>query len=131
MAVAPEVVVEEPATKKSKGADGEAVEKTGWESYTMNVAEAVMSDVEGMHLAAIVDGPVSGIQGIGPVATKVAEVLGIDTVRELATFKFFKLARAITCLQPTEVEGKRPAASVMNIDTAVSFLVWCKRWVLI
>jgi predicted flap endonuclease-1-like 5' DNA nuclease len=116
-AAAPEVA--EPAPKKAKGADGTAVAKTGWEGYTLNVAEAVTVDVEGAHLTSIADGPVSALQGIGPVAAKVAEILGINTVRDLANYKFFKLARAIVALQPTEVQGKRPAGSVMNFDKAV------------
>lgn len=117
--VAPEV--SEPATKKAKGDDGEAVAKTGWESHTMNIAEAVVIDSEGAHLSTIADGPVSALQGIGPVSSKVAEVLGINTVRELADYKYFKMARAIVTLEACEVEGKRPAGSVMNIDKAVSF----------
>lgn len=116
--VAPEVT--EPAVKKAKGDDGEAVPKTGWENYTMNVAEAVVIASEGEHLSTIADGPVSALQGIGPEATKVADVLGIKTVRELAQYKYFKMARAITTLAATEVEGKRPATSVMNLDKAVS-----------
>lgn len=115
--VAPEVP--EPATKKAKGDDGEAVAKTGWESYTMNIAEAVVVESEGAHLTTIADGPVSALQGIGPKASSVAEVLGINTVRELAEYKYFKMARAIVTLETCEVEGKRPEGSVMNIDKAV------------
>ena len=100
---------EEPPTKKTK---------TGWESHTLNCAEALMKDDEGKHFAALVDAPVQTLQGIGEHAEHVLEALGCSTVKDLATYKFFLLARALKTLSATE-KGKRLEGSVMNVDKAV------------
>ena len=47
----------------------------------------------------------------------------VETVADLATYKFFLLARAIKTLAETETKGGRVEGSVMNIDCAVD-----KEW---
>ena len=65
------------------------------------------------------DAEVTTLQGIGGVASGVLKSLGIKTVRDLASYKYFRIARSIHVLSETETEGGRPAGSVMNIDKAV------------
>lgn len=98
---------EEPPAKKVK---------TGWEDHTLNCEKALMKDKEGDHFATLASDSVTVIQGIGPVTTEVMEHLNVKTVSDLAKYKYFHLARAISTLAETEVEGKRPSSSVMNID---------------
>ena len=100
---------EEPPAKKTK---------TGWESHTLNCAEALMKDDETKHFSELVDAPVQTLQGIGQHSELVLEALGCSTVKDLATYKFFLLARALKTLSETE-KGKRLEGSVMNVDKAV------------
>lgn len=103
-------MAEEPEAKKAKT-------ETGWEEYTLNCSLALMKDKEGLHLADITD--IADIQGIGPHSEEALKSLGVKTVKELATYKFFLLARALTTMAETEKEGDRPKDSVMNVDKAV------------
>jgi len=100
---------EEPPAKKTK---------TGWEGHTLNCAEALMKDDEGQHFSELVDASVQTLQGIGVHAEIVLEALGCSTGKDLATYKFFLLARALKTLSETE-KGKRLDGSVMNVDKAV------------
>jgi len=108
---------EAPAAKKAK-TNGDGAH-TGWEDHTMNVSEAVMKADEGKHLVALADAGVESLQGIGPRATDVLAQMGTKTVRELARYKFFLMARALATLAETETAGGRLAGSVMNVDQAV------------
>jgi hypothetical protein len=102
---------EEPAAKKMK--------PTGWEDHTLNVSEAVMKADEGRFLTELAGEDVPVLQGIGPKSDIVLEALGVKTFEDLATYKYFLLARAIVTLAETETEGGRPDSSCMNIDNAV------------
>lgn len=110
---------EEPAAKKAKTED----EETGWENHTMNVSEAVMKEDETKHFNDLKDADVSTLQGIGKFSSEVLKGLGVKTVSELSTYKFFLLARSIKTLSETETDGGRIEGSVMNIDKAVD-----KEW---
>lgn len=105
---------DEPESKKQK-----TEEPTGWEDHTMNVSEALMKDVEGVHFQELVNTEVSALQGIGTFSTRVLEGLGVRTIGELAKYKFFLISRAIKTLSETETEGGRLKGSIMNVDKAV------------
>mmetsp|Transcript_10954 Transcript_10954/g.15673 ORF Transcript_10954/g.15673 Transcript_10954/m.15673 type:complete len:185 (+) Transcript_10954:45-599(+) len=102
---------EEPPAKKMK--------PTGWEDYTMNISEAVMKADEGRFLTELANEDVRVIQGVGPKADAVLEALKVKSVKDLATYKYFLLARSLLTLSEVEVEGDRPTASGMNVDKAV------------
>lgn len=85
----------------------------------MNVAGALVKDSEGKHFQELVDAEVSVLQGIGPFSTRVLDALGVSTVKELASYKFFLAARAIKTLSETEEKGGRLPGSIMNVDKAV------------
>lgn len=53
-------------------------------------------------LKEIVKSSVINLQGIGPERAKALEELGIKTVEDLATYKFFLWAQALTTLAKTE-----------------------------
>ena len=107
--------VEEPASKKAKTED----ESTGWEEHKLNISEAVMKEDESKYFSDIADMDVSALQGIGPESSKVLAALKIKTIQQLATYKYFLLARALKTLSETETEGGRLTGSVMNVDKAV------------
>ena len=100
---------EEPPAKKAK--------PTGWEDHTMNIAEAVMKADEGKFLTDLASAPITTIQGIGPKSEAILSALGVKTVEDLATYKYFLLARSLATL--AETEDKRPEGSVMNVDKAM------------
>lgn len=106
---------EEPPTKK--------VKQTGWEDHTLNISEAVMKADETKHFAELSDSPITTLQGIGPKSAQVIEALKITTVRDLATYKYFLLARAIKNLAAVETKDGRLAETTLNIDKAVD-----KEW---
>ena len=101
---------EEPAAKQ---------QKTGWEGYALNCNGLLMKADEGSHLAAFVDAPVTKLEGIGSVSEEVLQGLGCATIKDLAEYKFFLLARALVVLAETEETGKRDPNSAMNVDMAV------------
>mmetsp|Transcript_119659 Transcript_119659/g.178766 ORF Transcript_119659/g.178766 Transcript_119659/m.178766 type:complete len:193 (-) Transcript_119659:223-801(-) len=110
---------EEPASKKAKTDEVDADEPTGWEDHTMNISEAVMKADEGKHINDLKDAEVSTLQGIGKFSSEVLKSLGVQTVADLAKYKFFLMARSLKTLAETEVKGDRPEGSVMNVDKAV------------
>ena len=78
-----------------------------------------MKDDEGKHFTDLVTAEVSTMQGIGPKATEVAAELHINTVEDLANYKYYKWARALATLAETELKGDRPEGSMMNVNKMV------------
>ena len=102
---------EEPAAKKAK--------PTGWEDHKLNCSEALMKSDEARHFNDIAKDSLSTIQGIGPHAKEVLDALGLHTVHDLGTYKFFLMARALKTLSETETKDGRHKNSVMNVDKAL------------
>ncbi|KAL7558436.1 hypothetical protein ACA910_015777 [Epithemia clementina (nom. ined.)] len=101
---------EEPPTKKQRSAED-------WENHSMNISEAVVKADEGCNFSEIADKGLETLQGIGPMSKKILDAMGLATVRDLATYKYYLMARAILTLAATETT--RPAGSFMNIDNAL------------
>jgi nucleotidyltransferase/DNA polymerase involved in DNA repair len=101
---------EEPPAKKTK---------TGWENHQLNCNKAVMKADEGKHLKELAQAPIEALQGIGKVHGDVLKHLGVETVMELATYKYFLMARGLKTLAEVEEKGKRHADSVMNVDHGI------------
>ena len=94
-------------------------QKTGWENYTLNANGALTAYESNTHFANLVDAPVTVLEGVGMHAGLGLKSLGCETVKELAEYKYFKLARALNVLAKAEITGKRPKDSLMNVDKAV------------
>jgi predicted flap endonuclease-1-like 5' DNA nuclease len=109
-----DIMSEEPPSKQ---------QKTGWEDYSLNCNGLLMKADEGSHFSALVDAPLTKMEGIGSMSEDVLSGLGCETIKDLATYKFFLLARALVVLAGTEEAGKRDVSSAMNIDKAVD-----KEW---
>jgi predicted flap endonuclease-1-like 5' DNA nuclease len=103
-------IMSEPPAKKTK---------TGWEEHLCNCNEALMKKDEVDHLTSISKSPVTILQGIGEKHNELLEHLGIKTVEDLATYKFYLMARALKTLAEVEEKDGRKAESVMNVDKAV------------
>jgi predicted RecB family nuclease len=58
------------------------------------------------------------LQGIGPVHTEAFDQLGLRSIKDLATYKFYHMAKAITILKDSESEF-RPETSTMNLNKGV------------
>merc|ERR1712176_693538 len=91
----------------------------GQKGYKMSISEALMKAAEAKPLNEIKDANVAVIQGMGPFSSQVMEKLGVKTVEDLATYKYFLMARAIVTLAETETEKARPSGSGMNLDKAL------------
>lgn len=70
--------------------------------YRINLNHAVVKDYEGKRLSEIVKAPPHAIEGIAEHSDAIMKQLGIKTVRDLGTWKFYRLARAVVALAPKE-----------------------------
>jgi predicted RecB family nuclease len=104
------IMSEEPPAKKTK---------TGWEDHKCNTANALMKANENDHLTDIAKAPITILQGIGEKHNDMLEHLHIKTVSELATYKYYLMARALKTLAEVEEKDGRKPESVMNVDKAV------------
>lgn len=105
---------EEPPTKKAKSETDE------WDQHKLNISEAVMKADEGRPFTELATESIRVLQGIGKKADSILDAaMGLETVTDLASYKFYKIARAIQILAATESSGDRPAGSRMNIDNAL------------
>lgn len=101
----------EPVTKKQKSTDD-------WKDHKMNIGGAVMKEDEGKNLNDIKASGIRSIQGIGEKsADEISTALGLETVADMATYKFYVICKGIVTLAATE--ETRPSGSVMNIDRAL------------
>jgi len=101
---------DEPPTKKQKAADD-------WKDHKMNIGAAVMHADEGKNLTDIKSSSIRTLQGIGEKFEEELKHLGLETVQELANYKYYQICKSIVTLAATET--KRPEGSVMNIDHAL------------
>ena len=76
----------------------------GWtsEAYKMNLNLTIVKDYRGKTIKEILDSPVTALRGLSDIGEEALQKLGVKTVREVAAWKPFLLARAIVTLAPTE-----------------------------
>lgn len=103
---------EEPPTKKAKTTSPE-----DWKDHTLNIEEAIVKDYEASSFNDIAKSNIQVLQGIGPKSDMILEAMKLETVKDLADYKYFKMAKAIQTLAKTE--GKRLSGSTMNADLAL------------
>ena len=102
---------EEPAAKKAK--------PTGWEDHKCNAANALMKANETDHFSDIAKDSIRALQGIGLMHEAVSKALNIETVEDLATYKYYLMAKALKTMAEVEVKDGRFPGSAMNVDEAV------------
>lgn len=88
-------------------------------SWALNINNAVDKEYEGCSFSELASAPVTAIQGIGPKGTEALHKLKIKTIKQLGTYKYYKMAKAITILSKTEIAGEREEHSIMNINGAM------------
>lgn len=88
-------------------------------SHQLNVAKALIKSEVRTSFAEVATKPVTALQGIGPKHAEDLQSLGINTIDQLASYKFFHLARAIDTLGDTEEPDGRLDGAMLNIDKGV------------
>lgn len=83
--------------------------------HTLNCELALNKPQEGETFSTLSEGPIHILQGIGPVHTEAFDKLGLRSIKDLADYKFYHMAKAITILKDAETEF-RPEDSKMNIN---------------
>mmetsp|Transcript_4584 Transcript_4584/g.8495 ORF Transcript_4584/g.8495 Transcript_4584/m.8495 type:complete len:193 (+) Transcript_4584:68-646(+) len=96
------------------GASAAAVAK--WPEHQLNIAHALKKSDERESFRYLSNQPVEALQGIGPKHAEELKSLNLKTVQQLADYKFFHLARAMTVLSTVEEEGGRLDNTLMNIN---------------
>jgi len=92
-------------------------------STQLNINNALKKKDEEQYFYELIDQPVTTLQGIGPKHADELSSLGLKTIRQLADYKFFHLAKSITILAETEEVNGRPleggestSSSRMNLN---------------
>lgn len=102
------MAVESPAKRAKKDVD-----------YFMNVNNAVDKAWEDKSLTDIAQAPISALQGLADWTDEEFAKLGLSSINELGTWKFFLLARAMCKLAETEITDKRDGTSRLNVNNAL------------
>mmetsp|Transcript_17104 Transcript_17104/g.33493 ORF Transcript_17104/g.33493 Transcript_17104/m.33493 type:complete len:300 (-) Transcript_17104:131-1030(-) len=117
---------EEPAKPADEDAPEEPVPtespvKAQWklDDHKMNISHVVDKESAEKNLHDVIEDKPSVLSGLGEVADEILAAVHIKTVKDLANWKFGKIARAILVLAELEEEGKRPEGSNLNIDNAL------------
>eukprot|EP00420_Gonyaulax_spinifera_P038923 CAMPEP_0197889330 /NCGR_PEP_ID=MMETSP1439-20131203/24285_1 /TAXON_ID=66791 /ORGANISM="Gonyaulax spinifera, Strain CCMP409" /LENGTH=269 /DNA_ID=CAMNT_0043509303 /DNA_START=64 /DNA_END=873 /DNA_ORIENTATION=- len=87
--------------------------------YAMNLDLALDKACEGKSLKEILDSPISTIQGLTGMADDALAELNLKTVRDLGTWRFYLIARALVALAEKEDAGAPSAGRNMNIREAL------------
>eukprot|EP00747_Dinoflagellata_sp_TGD_P185340 gnl/TRDRNA2_/TRDRNA2_41842_c0_seq2.p1 gnl/TRDRNA2_/TRDRNA2_41842_c0~~gnl/TRDRNA2_/TRDRNA2_41842_c0_seq2.p1 ORF type:complete len:288 (+),score=86.81 gnl/TRDRNA2_/TRDRNA2_41842_c0_seq2:37-864(+) len=118
--------IESSATSESKEASDKAEEppkkkaKTTPERvYTMNINNAVDKEYEGSSLTDIAAAPTSALQGVAQKGQDVLKKFGVKTIRQLGSWKFYKMSKAIVGLAALEETGKREEGAELNLNKAL------------
>lgn len=87
---------------------------------TLNVSKCVDKAHEGKTFKQIVKLNPGALQGLKEgVADEMLASLGVKTIKDLAKWRHYRLAKAIAVLAATEVEGKRLEGCTANINSGV------------
>lgn len=99
----------EPPAKKAKKAD----------VYLMNINNAIDKAWEGKTLTEIAQAPISALQGLAEWTDAEFAKLGLSSIHDFGTWKFFLWSRALCKLAETEIEDKREMKSRLNVNNAL------------
>eukprot|EP00316_Scyphosphaera_apsteinii_P011609 CAMPEP_0119326578 /NCGR_PEP_ID=MMETSP1333-20130426/68717_1 /TAXON_ID=418940 /ORGANISM="Scyphosphaera apsteinii, Strain RCC1455" /LENGTH=422 /DNA_ID=CAMNT_0007334917 /DNA_START=73 /DNA_END=1341 /DNA_ORIENTATION=+ len=88
-------------------------------TYLMNINDAMDKQWEGSTITAIAQAPISALQGLAGWTDAEFAKLGLSSIAEFGSWKFFLWARALCKLSETELPEKREVASRMNLNFAL------------
>lgn len=103
--------VEEPPAKKAK--------KKAAVAYTLNINDALDKEYHDCKLLEVSAAPTSALLGLGNPGRETLKKFRVRTIRDLGTWKFYRMAKCMVGLGELEVEGGRSEASAMNVNMAV------------
>ena len=83
---------------------------------SLNCARALIKAHEGDAFGDLLQCDVTTLQGIGPKHQEQLHSLRLKTIDDLANYKFFHLAKAISVLAETEQDDSRLAEARLNIN---------------
>lgn len=93
-------VAQEPVTKKQKltndadlPVDPAKVEVSDWADHTLNVNFCIMKESEGKMFTDIARSDCDILEGLGDKSKALMELFGVETVADLAEYKFYKIAK--------------------------------------
>ncbi|KAJ9461413.1 hypothetical protein DIPPA_25752 [Diplonema papillatum] len=87
--------------------------------HNMNVNGCVDKKVEVASLKGMLKLNVGALEGVGPKMETHYNELGLKTIKDMGTWKYYKMAAAIVLLAETEEKGERHDGAKMNIDEAL------------
>ena len=85
----------------------------------MNIQLALKKEWEGSSLTTLVEQPVTILQGIGPVHAQQLADLNISTLRHLANYRYFHVARALVTLSQVEDTTASSSTTGFNLNKAL------------
>lgn len=85
----------------------------------MNINNAMDKAWEGETLSNMAQAPISALQGLAEWTDTEFAKLGLSSIYELGTWKYFLWARALCKLSETEIPDKREVDSRMNVNNAL------------
>jgi len=107
------------SAKKGKGEDGNSHNGHSENEYSFNINNSLDKEHEGKSLKEIIKLPPSALEGLADRADAMLAAFKINTIEDLANWRFYKIAKAISILSSTEEKGKRHAESKANINAAL------------
>jgi hypothetical protein len=103
---------------KTEDAAAMSTDASDWKDHKLNIEEAIDKKHEGCSFHELAKSSIQVLQGIGPKSDMILEAMKLETVHDLANYKYFKIAQAIKTLAetegPTRLEGSK-----MNADHAL------------
>lgn len=97
--------------------------KTDKPIYNFNMNYFLVKDAEALPLRTIADMPVDVLQGLAKLGKEALNPRGVHTVRDLANWKYYKIARAIVACIEAQQDCRRDPLAEMNINRALD-----KQW---
>lgn len=88
---------------------GTTTTTTSRPNHQLNCGSALVKASEGSYFTNLIHESCTALQGIGPVHAAELKQVGIQTVQDLANYKFFHLAKAIQVLSTAEETGQEDA----------------------
>lgn len=90
-------------------------------TYMMNINNCMDKAWEGKTLTEVAQAPISALQGLADWTDDEFAKLGLSSIHELGTWKFFLWARSLCKLAETEIRDKREERSRLNVNNAMDY----------
>jgi hypothetical protein len=93
-------------------------------SRTFNLNNALDKAHEGKTLKEVILLPPSALQGLTPAGDEVLAKFKIHTIQDLASWKLYRIARAVVDMSVFEETGQRAEGTASNLDNAFDKDKW-------